>query len=536
MDSTAEQSAPARRRTFGAKVLDGVERLGNALPDPIFIFLILIGLLMAISAVAAALGASAFNPVKGETIVAESLFSSENLAQLFVDMPKTLTSFPPLGLVLTVILGTAVAERTGLFSAAIRGSLVNAPRALLTPLVVVTGMVSHHASDAAYVVVIPLAAVVFASVGRHPLAGLAAGFAAVSGGFAGNITPGQSDALILGITEPAARLIDPNYTVTIAGNWWFILAIVVVFTPIAWFITDKVVEPRLGPWTPDPDAPATLSESRLQPQEKRGLLAAGLALLTLIALWAGLTLMPASPFVDPEGEAAARYNPLFRSLVAFFALAFFLSATAYGAVAGTVKSHRDLVRMMGEGMSVLAPYIVLAFFAAHFVAMFNWSNLGAIMAVHGADLLSTGAAGGGGRSVIPIPILLVLVVLVSAFFDLFIGSASAKWSALAPVVVPMFMLLGISPEMTTAAYRMGDSFTNIVTPLMSYFPLILAFAQRWRKDFGLGSLLATMLPYAAAFAAAGITLTAVWVALEIPVGPGAPVDYQVPTAAAPPAG
>jgi aminobenzoyl-glutamate transport protein len=435
---TPSDLTPARRRSLGTRLLDGVERFGNSLPDPIFLFLFLIALLFVISAIAAAAGLSTVNPVTGEAIVAESLFSRDNLHQLFVEMPKTLTSFPPLGLVLVVILGTSVAERAGLFSAAIRGSLVNAPRVLLTPLVVITGMVSHHASDAAYVVVIPLAAVLFAAVGRHPLAGLAAGFAAVSGGFAGNITPGQSDALILGITEPAARLIDPTYTVTIAGNWWFILGIVAVFTPIAWFVTDKIVEPRLGPWKPDPDAPAQLAESRLGPQEKRGLLFAGLAALALTALWATLALIPGSPFVDPEGEAAARFNPLFRSLVAFFALLFFLTGAAYGAGAGTVRSHRDLVRMMGEGMAVLAPYIVLAFFAAHFVAMFNWSNLGAITAVHGADFLK-------GIN-LPAPLLLVLVVMVSAFFDLFIGSASAKWSALAPVVVPMFMLLGISPR------------------------------------------------------------------------------------------
>ncbi len=526
---TTDSAAKPVRRSFGLRLLDGVERFGNALPDPIFIFIFLIAVLFVVSALAAAQGASALNPVTGETIVAESLFSQENLAQLFVEMPRTLTSFPPLGLVLTVILGTAVAERAGLFSAAIRGSLLNAPKAILTPLVVIVGMVSHHASDASYVVVIPLAAVLFAAVGRHPLAGLAAGFAAVSGGFAGNITPGQSDALILGITEPAARLIDPTYTVTIAGNWWFILGIVVVFTPIAWFVTDRIVEPRLGAWTPDPDAPAQLADSRLEPREKRGLLFAGAALVALVALWTGLTLMPGSPFVDPEGEAAAAYNPLFRSLVAFFALMFFLTGTAYGLGAGTVRSHRDLVKMMGEGMAVLAPYIVLAFFAAHFVAMFNWSNLGAITAVHGAEFLR-GVA-------LPAPVLLILVVMVSAFFDLFIGSASAKWSALAPVVVPMFMLLGISPEMTTAAYRMGDSFTNIVTPLMSYFPLILAFSQRWRKDFGLGSLIALMLPYAAAFALAGLTMTALWVTLEIPVGPGAEVRYELParTGIAPPA-
>ena len=514
------ESATPHHVPKGGRLLDRVERIGNALPDPIFIFLILIGLLFLISAMAAGAGASSVNPVTGETIRAESLFSTKNLQQLFVDMPKTLTSFPPLGLVLVVVLGTSVAERAGLFSAAIRGSLIHAPKALLTPLVVITGMVSHHASDAAYVVVIPLAAVLFAAVGRHPLAGLAAGFAAVSGGFAGNITPGQSDALILGITQPAAQLLDPTYQVTIAGNWWFILGIVAVFTPIAWFVTDRIVEPRLGVWTPGPDAPPQTLERQLAPEERRGLIFAGLAALALIVLWTALTLMPGSPFVDPKGEAAARFNPLFRSLVAFFALFFLLAGAAYGAGAGTVRSHRDLVRMMGEGMGVLAPYIVLAFFAAHFVAMFNWSNLGAITAVHGAEGLK-------GLN-LPAPLLLVLVVLVSAFFDLFIGSASAKWSALAPVVVPMFMLLGISPEMTTAAYRMGDSFTNIVTPLMSYFPLILAFAQRWNPAFGLGSLIATMLPYAAAFALAGMTMTAVWVAFEIPVGPGAEVRYELP--------
>lgn len=446
---------------LAARALNGIERFGNRLPDPVFLFLWLILGLIGLSLVGAALGWSAVNPVTNELLTAQSLLSPENLERLIIGMPKTLAEFPPLGIVITIIYGAAVAERTGLFSTAIRGALLNAPRAILTPVVVITGMVSHHASDASYVVVIPLAAVIFAAAGRHPLAGLAAGFAAVSGGYAGNLFPGASDALILGITEPAAHLIDPSYSVNIAGNWFFIVGVVIVFTPIVWFITDRVIEPRLGPWSPAASTPATPSERQpLTAAEKRGLLWAGLTILGTMALWALITALPASPFVDPEAEPAQRFNPLYRSLVAFFAVTFFASGAAYGAGSGSIRSHRDLVRMMGEGISQLAPYIVLAFFAAHFVAMFNWSGLGPILAVNAAAALQQVA--------LPTPLLLISVVLVSCVFDLFIGSASAKWSALAPIVVPMFMLLGISPEMTTAAYRMGDSVTNIATPLMSY--------------------------------------------------------------------
>lgn len=508
-----------------ARLLNTVERIGNRLPDPVLLFLWLVGGLILLSMIGAALGWSAVNPVTGDRLAAQSLLSPENLERLIIGMPRTLADFPPLGIVVTIIYGASVAERAGLFATAIRGALLNAPRANLTPIVVVTGMVSHHASDASYVVVIPLAAVIFAAAGRHPLAGLAAGFAAVSGGYAGNLFPGASDALILGITEPAAHLIDPSYSVNIAGNWFFIIGVVLVFTPIVWFLTDRVIEPRLGPWAPSADAaaPAASEKQPLTADEKRGLAWAGLALMGMIALWALITLLPGSPFVDPTAEPEQRFNPLYRSLVAFFAVTFFLTGAAYGAGSRSIQSHRDLVRMMRDGIAQLAPYIVLAFFAAHFVAMFNWSGLGPILAVNTAAELKSLA--------LPAPLLLICVVFVSCFFDLFIGSASAKWSALAPIVVPMFMLLGISPEMTTAAYRMGDSVTNIATPLMSYFPLILTFAQRWDPRFGLGSLMATMLPYAGAFLVAGLIMVAAWVTLDLPLGPGVGVYYEPPAPA-----
>ncbi|GLS00356.1 membrane protein [Brevundimonas denitrificans] len=507
--------------TIGSRVLNGIERIGNKLPDPVFLFLWLIGGLVVLSLVGAGLGWSAVNPVTGDTLEAASLLSPANLERLIIGMPSTLTDFPPLGIVVTIIYGASVAERSGLFTTAIRAALLNAPKVILTPVIVITGMVSHHASDAAYVVVIPLAAVIFAAVGRHPLAGLAAGFAAVSGGYAGNLFPGAQDALLLGITEPAAHLIDPSYSVNIAGNWFFIVGVVLVFTPIVWFITDRIIEPRLGPWTPK-DAPAATADEKqvVTADEKRGLAFAGLTILAMIAVWALITALPGSPFIDPEAEPAQRFNPLYKSLAAFFALTFFLSGAAFGVGSRSVTSHRDLVRMMREGIVQLAPYLVLVFFAAHFVAMFNWSGLGPILAINAAEQL---------RQInMPAPLLLISVVLVSCFFDLFVGSASAKWSALAPIVVPMFMLLGISPEMTTAAYRMGDSVTNIATPLMSYFPLILTFAQRWDPRFGLGSLMSTMLPYAGAFLIAGLSMVALWVALDLPLGPGVGVHYTPP--------
>jgi aminobenzoyl-glutamate transport protein len=513
-----------------------VERVGNKLPEPAMIFVWLIVFLMLLSALGQWLGWSAslaytgkeapqWSVLKDGTLsyTATSLFSEENIARLVTEMPKTFTGFAPLGLVMTLILGAAVAERSGLFSALIRISLRNAPRAVLTPIVAVIGMVSHHASDAAYVVFIPLAAILYASVGRHPLAGLAAAFAGVSGGFAGNITPGQMDVLLFGFTQEAARIIDPAWTMNPLGNWYFILSIVVVFTPIIWFITDRVLEPRLGVWgsEPDDELKAELAKSEVTQDERRGLRYAGIAAVFVIAAFAALSLWPGySPLIDETKTGPAQLQPFYTGLVAGFFLLFLLAGIAFGKGAGSVKDSKDVIAMMQEGVRMLAPYLVFVFFAAHFVAMFNWSRLGPIFAIDGATVLQA--------MNVPAPLLLAGVQFVSSFLDLFIGSAAAKWSAMAPVVVPKFMLLGISPEMTTAAYRMGDSYTNIMTPLMSYFPLILAFARRYDKSLGVGSLLALMLPYALSFMVVGLAMTVSWVALDLPLGPGAEVYYTAP--------
>ena len=514
-----------------------VERVGNGLPDPVFIFFYLILGLIGISLVCAFTGVSAYHPTQtladGSPLLieAQSLLSGENIKRLWMEMPATFTHFHPLGYVLVVMLGAGVAERSGLFASGIRQAMRGAPTHLLTPVVALVAMLSNHAADAGYVVMIPLAAFIYAAAGRHPLAGIAAGFAGVSGGFSANVTPGQLDALLFGITEASmdASQIDAGWSMNIAGNWYFIVALLVIYLPVIWYVTDKVIEPRLGKWTPgtehgavdgpDEDKPLTDSETK-------GLRWAGYAILGVVVAWLLMTFGPGTPLLNDETAVAGQpwyvtATPFFKSLVAGFFVLFLASGWAYGKAAGTINDHRDLVAMMAESMKDMGYYLVLAFAAAHFVAMFNWSNLGLITAVHGAHVIE--------QSGLPLPIAMGLIVLFSAFLNLFVGSASAKWALLAPVLVPMLLLLGISPEGATATYRVGDSATNIISPLMVYFPLVLIFAQRWQKDFGIGSLTAMMIPYSVWMLTTGVALTVLWVLFGLPLGPGAPVGFELIT-------
>ncbi|NNE58762.1 MAG: AbgT family transporter [Hellea sp.] len=522
--------------------LGWVERTGNKLPDPVFIFFYLTLFLIIISVVAWLSGLSAKHPTTGEIIKSESILSAENVKNLWVEMPKTFTHFHPLGYVLVVMLGAGVAERAGLFGSAIRAALKNVPKLLLTPMVALIAMLSNHAADAGYVVMIPLAAIIFASAGRHPLAGIACGFAGVSGGFSANLAPGQLDALLYGITEAAydASSIDAGWTANIAGNTYFIIALLLIYLPLIWWVTDKVIEPRLGKWKADEDQVKEYGDEDkpLTEGQKKGLRHAGLAILAICGFWAamGIGIGDWIPLriTGAEAEALALtkdipvedlkwydvLGPFFKSLVAAFMILFLAAGWFYGKAAGTIKDHRDLVEMMSEAMKDLAYYLVLAFAAAHFVAMFNWSNLGLISAVHGAN--------GIEASGLPLPLALGLIVLFSALLNLFVGSASAKWALLAPVLVPLLMLLGISPDGATAAYRVGDGATNIITPLMVYFPLILVFARRWQKGYGLGSLTAMMIPYSIFMLISGVILMIVWVTLGLDLGPGAPMAIDVP--------
>ena len=503
------------------RFLDGVERLGNALPDPVLIFVGMIGALMAMSAVGAAAGWSALNPVTGETLIVKSLLSEQSLQLLITEIPRTYAAFAPLGLVLTIMLGAGVADRSGLFAALVRASLSAVPGRVLVPAVMLTGMLTCHAVDAGYVVFVPLAGLIFAGAGRHPVLGLVVGFAGVGVGLSGNLLPGQYDVLILGITETGARLIEPGWTMNPLGNWWFGIGIAGLFTGLGWIVTERIVAPRLGAWHGDGPAASERQAAQLTTAERRGLRAAGLAALGVVALFAALALWPGfTPLYDEAAAPGQRLTPLFRALTPAFLLLFLATGWAYGAVAGTVRSHRDVVAMMAKGLEGMLPYLVLVFFAAQFVAMFGWSNLGPITAIVGADQLRAMHA--------PPALLLPMLTTMSAWLDFLIASGSAKWTAMAPVAAPMMMLLGISPEMTTAAYRVGDTVTNLISPLNPYFVLTLTFCRRWIPDFRLGTLLALLLPLSIAFFLGGAALTAIWVTFEIPVGPGAAVSYALP--------
>lgn len=521
------QTPPITPRKPG--ILGWIEYNGNRLPDPVFIFLWLILVVVGISVITALMGVSAVHPTQfqadGTPVIVEaaSLLSAANIQRLLVEMPTTFTHFHPLGYVLVVMLGAGVAERSGLFAAVMSSAVKKAPAALLTPVVALLAMLGNLATDAAYVVLIPLAGVVFAAAGRHPIAGIAAGFAGVSGGFSANLIPGQLDALLFGITEAAVAPLDSTWMMNIAGNWYFIAAMTFIYLPVIWYLTDKVIEPRLAPLSAENKGSAAQIQRDsdvFTDAERKGLRNAGLATLAVLLLWLAMCFAPGTPLINEDGAGPARMQPFYQSLVAGFFILFLAAGWAYGSATGSVTSHRDVVRMMSEAMADLSYYLVLAFAAAHFVAMFNWSNLGLIFAINGAAVIQS--------TELPMPVLMALIVMLTGLINLFIGSASAKWALLAPVLVPMLMLLGISPEMATAAYRVGDGATNIITPLMPYFPLILAFCHRWQKDFGLGSLAATMIPYSIWMMGTGLVLTMVWIWLGLPLGPGAVSEYQLP--------
>jgi aminobenzoyl-glutamate transport protein len=513
------------RPSWRDRFLDTVERAGNVLPDPVAIFVIIIGLLMAVSVVGAERGWTATNPVTGETLVAKSLLSEESVRLVLTEMPRTYTGFAPLGLVLVLMLGAGVADQSGLLSAMLRRAMRRVPDRLLIPAVLLMGMLTTHAVDAGYLVYVPLAGLIFANAGRNPVLGVILAFVGCSTGLAGNVLPGQYDVLIFGITQTGARLLIPNWEMNPLGNWWFIVAVATAFVALGWILTVRVVGPRLGAWSLADRDPASAGE--LSDAQRRGLRAAGIAALAVILLFAALVLWPGySPLYDRGAEPAQRLVPFYRSLAGGLFLLFLAAGWAYGKTAGTITSHRDLVKLMGKGLEDMLPYLVLVFFAAHFVAMFGWSNLGPIVAIKGASAL---------RALDAAPVLLLpLLATASAWLDFLIASGSAKWTAVAPVAVPMLMLLDISPEMTTAAYRIGDTVTNLISPLSAYFVLTLLYCQRWNPSMRLGTLLSATLPFSLAFYVAGMALTIVWVGLDLPLGPDTQVHISLPRATAVP--
>lgn len=491
-----------------------VERGGNALPHPATLFALMALAIVIVSAVAVQIGLSAVHPGTGKPVVPVSLLSITGLHRIMTEMVTNFTSFAPLGTVLVAMLGIAVAEGSGLIGAALKLVVLSAPPRALTVAIVFAGIMSNTGGEVGYVLLIPLAAIIFQSVGRHPLAGIAAAFAGVSGGYSANLLLGTVDPLLAGLSEEAARIIDPSYVVTAAANYYFMAISTFLLTALGTIVTEHVVEPRLGRWSPAADTPPLTG---LTPAERRGLKWAAAAVVLLTALILSGTVPETGFLRDPQTGDLLR-SPFMSGIVALIFASGVVVGLAFGLGAGTVKSDGDVIRAMAKSMETLGAYLVLVFFAAQFVAFFNWTNLGLIVAIKGAELLKAANLG-------TIP-LLVGFVLVSATINLFMGSASAKWAIMAPVFVPMLMLLGYSPELTQTAYRIGDSTTNIISPMMSYFALIIAFVQRYRDGAGLGTLVATMLPYSVTFLAGWTVMLIVWVLFGLPVGPNAPLYLE----------
>ena len=504
-DATMKQERRGLERLLGL-----VERAGNALPHPATLFALMTVVVVVVSAIAAAAGLQVTHPGTGETVAPRSLLTLTGLHWLLTHIVSNFTGFAPLGTVLVAMLGIGVAEGTGLINAALRLLVLSAPRRLLTFALVFAGVMSNVASEAGYVLLVPLAAIVFQVVGRHPVAGMAAAFAGVSGGYSANLLLGTVDPLLAGLTQEAARIVDPAYAVSPACNYYFMAVSTFVVSLAGTWVTEAVVIPRLGPYTGGEEAPRPVEA--LTAAEKRGLLFAAAAALacTAVLLWGTV---PAGGFLRDAKTGELLRSPFMSGIVALIFLLGLVVGTAYGIGARTVRSDADLIKGMSKAMGTLASYLVLVFFAGQFVAAFNWTNLGLILAVEGAELLRKLALG-------TLP-LMVAFVLLTAFLNLFMGSASAKWAIMAPVFVPMFMLLGVTPELTQTAYRIGDSTTNIISPMMSYFALIIAFLQRYDPKAGIGTLVSTMLPYTVVFLVCWTALLVVWILLGLPLGPGA---------------
>ena len=504
-----DTAAPGRL----ARVLDGIERIGNRLPHPALLFAwMAIGVLV-LSFLAALAGVSAVHPVTGETITAVNLLSGDGLRRVLSGTVANFTGFAPLGTVLVAMLGIGVAERSGLIDALLRRLVLAAPDRALTFFVVLAGVLSSLAADSGYVVLIPLAALVFRAAGRHPLAGIAAAFAGVSAGFSANLLIGPLDAILAGLSTEAARIVDPAYEVTAAGNWWFIIVSTFLIAITAALVTDRITEPRLGP--ADEDAEVDAPERPEEAAESAGLRAAGITTIVLLGLvlWA---VVPESGVLRNPDTGSVLRSPFISGIVVIIALWAAAAGIAFGRAAGTFSSGAEVIEGMERTMGTMAGYLVLMFFAAQFVAWFGWTNLGVILAITGAE---------GLRALDPgtLPLLLCFIV-VTALINLFIGSASAKWAIMAPVFVPMLYLLGISPESTQMAYRIGDSVSNIVTPLMPYFALVVAFAQQYDRRAGIGTIIATMIPYSVALLLAWSGLLTFWVLADLPLGPGASIS------------
>jgi aminobenzoyl-glutamate transport protein len=454
------------------------------------------------------------HPTTEEVIRPVNLLSEEGFHRIILEMVNNFTSFAPLGIVLVAMLGIGIAESSGLISAVIRLLVLSSPQKTLTFILVLAGVLSNLASNVGYVLLVPLAGVIFHTIGRHPIAGMAAAFAGVSGGFSANLIIGTIDPLLAGLSQEAARIVDPAYTVNPTANYYFMIASVFIIATIGTWVTEKIVVPRLGEYKGDQKAEEL---ERLSKTEKKGVVWAFVTFVVFVGLILWGIIPEDGVLRGPEGGILE--SPLLDGVITFIFLLFGLTGLAFGIATNQYKNDSQVMKGMADSMKSLATYIVLVFFAAQFVAYFKWSNLGMIIAIKGANGLMATELG-----IIP---LMILFILFAGTINMVMGSASAKWALLAPIFIPMFMFMGYSPELSQVVYRIGDSVTNIISPMMSFFALIIAFIQKYDDKAGIGTVISTMLPYSLLFTLAWILLLVGWILLGLPLGPDAGLYYTM---------
>jgi len=492
-----------------AGLLGTIERVGNALPHPFILFLIISAGIIVLAAVLAAAGVSVVNPTTGEEVVVVSLLNKDGLTWFMTNMVSNFSSFAALGVVLIMQMAIGVAEGSGLLTTAMRRAILGVPTWLLTGVVIFLGINGSIASEASIIFIPPLAATAFLAAGKHPVAGLMAGYAAVNAGFTANVMITATDALLAPVTQEVAQGIDPNYTTTVANNWYFMIVSCIVLTFVGVFVNNKFIAPRLGTYTGE----AFDNERDATDVEKKGLRNAGIFSLIYIGIILVGTI-PASGFLR-GADGTVLNGPFISGLVGFLVLYFILVGVVYGKTVGAFKTSSDIPKMMADSLNGTTSYIVLVFVIAQFIQIFNYTKLGTVIAVAGANFIDNAGLTG-------IPMILG-IVLITTFVNFFMTSGTAKWYIFAPIFVPMFMMLGYSPEFAQVIYRIGDSCTNPITPIYPYLPMIIGMASKYDKKAGMGTVISMTIPYSIAYLIVWTIMIILWMTFNLPLGPGASV-------------
>ena len=500
--------------SFVHKALNGVEVVGNRLPDPSILFFLMCVGLAVITWVVSLFQVSVKHPGTGDAVAIKSIISKDGITMIFNDAIQNFSEFPALGLVLSVMLGIGIAEKTGYFDKLMIQVVQKAPKKFIVPCIIIIGILGNAAGDAAPIVLPPLTAIVFIKLGYHPIAGLAMAYAAALGGFSANFLIGMSDALLYAFTKPATNIVSDSIQTNVAMNWYFIAASVVVLLPAVYWVTMKIVIPRLGTYdASDTDITSEDSDTTISPKEKRAVFWANISFVAVIVLIV-VTAIPQNSFLrNAKTGSLLNDAPIINGVGLLILILFLVPGLVYGIMTQKLANSKDLGKMLADSMSSMGSFIVIVFFAAQLLAFLEWSNLGFIVAVKGAALLQ-------GQNGI---VLIIGIILLSSIINLLIGSASAKWGILAPIFIPMLVLVGFHPAFTQMLYRIGYSITNPITPMMPYLPLLLSYAQKYDPKMKLGSLLSSLMPYSIVLGIVWPLFMIIWFLLGWPLGPGGPI-------------